>query len=218
MSGLHKGIQNPHARARGDRRALGVYRLAAVVAAASCFLPSGSALADSVIDAAVKPYFVLGGWLAALVFVGLGFLVLRNAIGNRRRAAAAAQWPTCDGRVISADVDKRVSKSAEQEFNYFVPRIRYEYTANGIRRQGEIIRIGLDDIGYPEEQKAREHIALYPVGKTIPVRYDPQNPDDSVLEVGELGVTRKIVAGVIFASLGAAAIVFAVWSGSLPTR
>jgi hypothetical protein len=51
-------------------------------------------------------------------------------------------------------VVKRVFKS-QDEFDYFVPQIRYEYTANGIRRHGEIIRIGLDEMGYLEEKKAR---------------------------------------------------------------
>ncbi len=214
MSGLRMGIHIP----RACRRIFAVHRLAVVVPATSLVLAPGRALADSVIDAGVQPYFMLGGWATALVFLGLGFLVLRKAIGNRRMAAAAAQWPTCNGRVVSTDVVKRVSRSAEQEFDYFVPQVRYEYVTNGIRRQGDVIRIGLDEMGYPEERKAREHVALYPVGKTIAVRYDPHDPDQSVLEVGQVGVVRKMVAGVILAGVGIAAMVFAVWIASLPTR
>jgi hypothetical protein len=116
------------------------------------------------------------------------------------------------GKVISTDVVKRVFKSQDQ-FDYFVPRIRYEYTANGIRRQGDVIRIGLDEMGYLEDNKARKHIGLYPAGTTIPVRYDPQDPEHAVLETGHVGVTRKILAGI-----GIAAIVFSIWSASLPTR
>jgi hypothetical protein len=196
---------------------VGICRLAAVVPVATCLFAPESALADSAIDAAVQPYFVLGGWGTALVFLGIGFFILRKAIRNRRMAAAAAQWPTTDGTVISTDVVKRVSKS-EHEFDYFVPQIRYQYKTNGISHQGNVIRIGLDELGYPEEKKAREHIALYPVGTTIPVRYDPQDPERAVLEIGQMGVTRKILAGFIFAGIGIAAIVFAIWSASLPTR
>lgn len=198
-------------------RTFGICRPAAIVLIATCLLAPECALADSAIDAAIQPYFVLGGWGSALVFLGIGFFILRKAIRNRRVAAAAAHWPTTKGTVISSDVVKRVSRS-EQEFDYFVPQIRYEYEANGIRRQGDVIRIGLDDMGYPEEKKAREHIALYPVGTTIPVRYDPQDPEHAVLEIGQVGVTRKIFAGFIFAGIGIAAIVFAIWSASLPTR
>lgn len=198
-------------------RTFGICRLVAIVPIATCLLAPECALADSAIDAAIQPYFILGGWGTALVFLGIGLFILRKAIRNRRVAAAAAQWPTTKGTVISSDVVKRVSRS-EQEFDYFVPQIRYEYVANGIRRHGDVIRIGLDDMGYPEERKAREHIALYPVGTTIPVRYDPQDPEHAVLEIGQVAVTRKILAGVIFAGIGIAAIVFAIWSASLPTR
>lgn len=104
------------------------------------------ALADSVIDAAIRPYFVLGALVTALAFLGIGYFISRKAV-------AAEQWPTTDGTVISTDVVKRVFKS-QDGFDYFVPRIRYEYTTNGIRRHGDVIRIGLDEMGYLEEKKA----------------------------------------------------------------
>ena len=69
-----------------------------------------------------------------------------------------------------------------------------------------------------EEKTAREHIERYPAVATIPVRYDPQDPENAVLETGQLGVTGKILAGFIFAGIGIAAVVFSIWSASLPTR
>ena len=217
MSGIETAIRNPRSCWHGIRRTVGICRLAAFVPFVTCLVAPERALAASAIDAGVQPYFVLGGWGTALVFLGIGFFILRKAIGNRRMAEAAAQWPTTDGTVISTDVVKRVSKS-ENAFDYFVPQIRYEYETNGIRRQGDVIRIGLGDMGYPEEKEAREHVARYPVGATIPVRYDPQDPEHAVLEIGQIGVSRKILAGFIFAGIGIAAIVFAIWSASLPTR
>lgn len=206
----NRGIHRACFCSRSIGRAFGI------VAIATLLFASSSARADSAIDAGVQPYFVIGGLVTALVFLGLGFFMLRKAIRNRRMAAAAAQWPTTDGTVISTDVVKRTHKSENGGFDYFVPQIRYEYKANGSRRQGNVIRIGLDDMGYMEENKAREHVARYPVGATIPVRYDPDHPDDAVLEIGEVGVTRKIFAGAILAALGVAAIVFAIWSATLP--
>ena len=199
---------------RRTTRTLDILRPAAV-AIAACLLAPDSALADSAIDAGIQPYFVLGGWVTALVFLGLGFFFLQKGIGNRRMAAAAVQWPTVDGKVVSADVVKRVSKS-DNEWDRFIPKIRYQYVVNGVRREGEVIRIGLDEMGYLTEDKAREHIARYPTGATIPVRYDPQHPEHAVLEMGELGAAGKIFAGSIFAAIGVAAVVFAIWIASLP--
>ena len=191
--------------------------LAAVLAAAACAVAPGHALAASVIDAAIKPYFVLGGLVAALVFLGIGMLISWAALGKRRTAELAMGWPTTDGRVIAAEVIKRASRS-QDEFDAFVPRVRYEYVANGVRREGEIVRIGLDETGYVSEKQAREHMARYSVGAAVAVRYDPETPQHAVLETGHVGVTSRIYAGFIFIGLGIASIVFAVWIASLPAR
>ncbi len=188
-----------------------------IILIAVCALAPEAAHAESAIDVTVKPYFMLGGSLAALLFLALGAFLLGKAIRNRRMAGAAVQWPTTTGTVLSAGVVKQVSKS-ENGFDCYLPKVRYEYHANGIRRRGDIIRIGLDDRGYPDQTKAREHAALYPVGATVSVRYDPLSPDDAVLEVGQVGVIRRMIAGSIFVGIGIASIVFAIWSASLPTQ
>jgi hypothetical protein len=47
---------------------------------------AGAALADSVIDAAIKPYFVLGGLVTAVVFSSVGLLIhgLRSLMAGAR--------------------------------------------------------------------------------------------------------------------------------------
>jgi Protein of unknown function (DUF3592) len=189
-------------------------RPAALALAISLLVP-GSAFADSSIDGAIQPYFVLGGWATAAVFLGLAVFILGRAIPQRRMASAAAQWPTTAGTVVSTGVVKHVSKS-DDEFDTFVPEVRYEYEADGIRREGNVIRVGLGEAGYLEEKKAFEHAACYPVGATIAVRYDPVKPEHAVLELGQIGVGRKIFAGWLLALIGLAGMVFAIWIASLP--
>ena len=108
---------------------------------------AGAALADSVIDAAIKPYFVLGGLVTALVFLSVGHLISWPAIAQRSMAAATMRWPVPGDWVVSTDVLKKVFRSQDSDFDYFVPRICYEYMTNGIRREGDVVRIGLDEIG-----------------------------------------------------------------------
>jgi hypothetical protein len=117
--------------------------------------------------------------------------------------------------VISTDIIKRISKS-QDEFDSYIPQVRYAYTANSVRHEGDVIRIGLGEMGYIQEKQARDHLMRYPVGATVLVRYDPENPQAAVLETGQVGAGRKLFAGAILAALGVAAIVFAIWSASLP--
>jgi Protein of unknown function (DUF3592) len=200
--------------ARIERAPLRVLR--AVVVAIAILAP-GRALADSAIDAATKPYFVLGGWLAALVFLSIGLFLLFKAIRYRRLAAEVVQWPVAEGSVIAAEFIKRESKS-DDEFDSYIPKVRYAYTVNGVGYEGDVIRIGLADLGYVSEKQARDHVARYPVGATIAVRYDPQNLQRAVLEIGQLGAARYLFAGTLFAGVGVGALVFAIWSATLPVR
>jgi hypothetical protein len=96
--------------------------------------------------------------------------------------------------------------------------VRYAYTANGVGYQGDVIRIGLEDLGYFKETQACDHLARYPVGAAIAVRYDPQNPHVAVLEIGQVGAARYLFAGTLFAGVGIGALVFAIWSATLPVR
>ena len=208
--GLHLGRSNV---CSGRTRV----RLLLCAVVAMTILAPGCALADSAIDRTAKPYFVLGGWLAALVFLGIGFVLLSKAIRYRRAAAAAVRWPVAEGVVLAVDVIKRMSKS-DDEFDSYIPRVSYAYTANSVTYEGDVIRIGLEDLGYIKEKQARDHMARYPVGAAIAVRYDPQNPLSAVLEIGQVGAARYLFAGTLLAGVGLGALVFAIWSMSLPAR
>jgi hypothetical protein len=189
--------------------------LCAVLAVA--VLVTDSAFADIDIDGAVKSYFVLGGCLAALVFLSIGFFLLSKAIQYRRQAAAAVQWPVAAGTVVAAEVIKRISKS-DDELDSYIPRVSYAYAVNGGAYEGNLIRIGLEESGYIREQQARDHLARYPVGATLAVRYDPKKPEIAVLELGQVGAARYLLAGVLLAAVGVGAVVFAIWSATLAVR
>jgi len=163
-------------------------------------------------DGAIRPYFIAGGVVTAAFFISVGAILIRK--GNRylRIAAAVAQWPIVTGKVVSTDVTKRVQKTQDGSIDYFVPQVHYLYHADGVSREGRVIRAGLGDRGYPFEQQARDHVAKYSAGSKVPVRYDPQNPADAVLELGQIGAGSNLLAGTIFVLLGIGGAAFAVYS------
>ena len=192
-------------------------RLLLGVIVATAMLAPDCALADGVIDRGVKPYFILGGSLAALLFLGIGFFLLSKALHHYRMAAMVVQWPIAEGTVVAAEVVKRIATSDDEPDSY-IPRVSYAFRVNGIGYQGNVIRIGLDERGYISEQQARDHLARYPAGASIGVRYDPKRPEIAVLEIGQVGATRYLIAGGLLAAVGVGAVVFAIWSATLPVR
>lgn len=199
------------------RTQIAEWGLIAICLVAACTLTVDEAFAETYIDVDAQPYFVIGGWIAAAFFLGIGFILLWMGLRYRRLAAASVAWPTTQGTVISSEVSKRISRIEDNTFEYFLPEVRYSYNVVGVRREGNVIRIGLAENGYLTEVKARELVARFPVGATPPVRYDPRSQEIAALEIGQIGGTPKMIAGALLTSVGAGAVIFAIWSSIAPT-
>jgi hypothetical protein len=179
----------------------------------------GLARADAVAGAAASHPYVDGSWIFGLFLVALGLFLLRRGIRYRWTADAMSRWPVAGGEVIESRVDTRVDDGGEgPDVARFIPQVRYVYTADGATREGATIRIGLADLGYTSPRLAREHAGRYPTGARVVVRYDPANPTISVLEAGEVGGAKRIVAGAIFLAVGLVVFVYTISTGGPDAR
>jgi hypothetical protein len=178
----------------------------------------GTAWADTV-DAQAKPYFVVGGWVFAIVCAAAAFFLLRKGMRLRNAAQAVTGWSMTDGEVLESGVGVRVDGYvSDSPVKRYTPQVRYNYTAGGEARQGDVVRLGLSEVGYAADRPARDHADRYPVGASVSVRYDPENPGTSVLELGQAGGYGKLLGGVIFAALAVCGVVFAAWIVGLEAR
>jgi hypothetical protein len=123
-----------------------------------------------------------------------------------RRASAAVHWPCARGTIEASDVGPSFG-------SYYVSRVSYRYKVDG----DEFVAADIQSvrIAYSSETLAREVAARYPVGAGIDVRYDPQRPWSSLLELGNEAARRRMFIGavcfagpVLFATLAA-------WANSL---
>ena len=147
--------------------------------------------------------------LVALVPIGITVLVAREKLG---RVAQAAGWRSTQGKVIESQISDSVSDSKVQNKLFEnMPRVRYAFNANGRDLVGERISFG-DDTGGANTQAT---LARYPVGKEVTVYFNPEDPEDCVLE-------REAPKGMLGGCLGMAAFaiiavaVIAVVAGSAP--
>jgi hypothetical protein len=90
----------------------------------------------------------------------------------------------CQGKVVSSEVVKRIDKTEDGSTTVFIPHVLYAYNPDGVRRSGRFIQIGLEERGCVEK-RAQDYVDKYGVGSRVPVRYDPQNPANAVLEQGK---------------------------------
>jgi hypothetical protein len=145
-------------------------------------------------------------------YIGLGMIVLGlvwcggfawahfRAVG---KAEASKTWPSVPGKVISSEV--RIEESNDREgttTTWYNPVVTYSYSAGGRALQGSRLRFGNPRSG--SRKKAEAALVPYRVGATTPVRYNPEDPAECVLETTKPGPIYLIMAafGLIFVGMG----------------
>lgn len=145
-------------------------------------------------------YVGFGMLLLGLLWVaGFGYAHFR-AVG---KATAAETWPTATGRVISSEVVEEESTDREGGTStWYNPVVTYAYTAGGRELTSRRLRFG--NYRSVSRKQAEAAAAPYPAGATPTVRYNPQNPDECVLETRKPGPIYLIMAlfGFLFIGFG----------------
>lgn len=146
-------------------------------------------------------YVGLGMVALGLLWVaGFGWAHFR-AVG---KAKAAETWPTAAGRVISSEVVEEESTDREGGTStWYNPVVTYAYSAGGRELTSRRLRFG--NYRSASRRKAESALAPYPAGATPAVRYNPEDPEESVLETTRPGPIYLIMAlfGFLFVGFGA---------------
>ncbi len=147
-----------------------------------------------------------------IVIVGLLVfaLLLLNAIFlaviffMRRKMRQVSEWPYTQGTVTESRLESRSSEDGSTDY----PVVRYTYQLIGRAYQGSRIATGPVVGG----SGARKVIERYPAGAAVRVYYNPQNPEEAVLEQKAPAMTLMwVILAVFDCALLGAILVVAVW-------
>ena len=137
-----------------------------------------------------------------VVLIGAACLYWGWTVQSKASAqkAAAARWPTTPGTITAASVV--MQGQAGGRGGYWVPSLSYDYSVNGQAFVGHRIRFGF--VGSQSRSTVERMIAPYAVGSTGLLRYDPQNPRESVLEPDSVTSNMLVTAigGAVLILLG----------------
>lgn len=108
---------------------------------------------------------------------------------EQARAVLSRSWPTVPGKIDTSDVSARTSYRSGR---FWALDVRYVYRVGGGDHVGTRLAFAPRWIGsqYTVDDLARR----YPVGATAAVHYDPDQPDEAVLETGEQLATQRLLA------------------------
>ena len=105
------------------------------------------------------------------------------------RAKKSSQWPSTPGTITYSHIRVvRIRRSRG-----YLGDIQYRYRVGATDYVGSRMSFARNHVAAAEAWQ--NALAAYPVGKTVPVYYDPQNPASAVLEpglVGELNLLYKM--------------------------
>ncbi|HEX2622422.1 MAG TPA: DUF3592 domain-containing protein [Phototrophicaceae bacterium] len=135
--------------------------------------------------------------ITAVPFVLIALFLAYRAYMGQRQVRASQNWMVATGKVLAANVEARTSRSGTSgRSTSYYPNVVYEYQVNGQRYQNNRFYLGMQ-VGRGNYMTIQQRINNYPVGSSVQVYYDPNNPAQSVLERTSPG-SRVLVFAVIF--------------------
>lgn len=144
-------------------------------------------------------FLCVGGFVLIFVLIGL-FLLLRSK-RDKAKAAQSLNWPSAVGKVIDSRMIESTSTDSDGDSSTtYRPHVQYEYEVMGASYTNDKIKVGMV-VSTSAVKKVQETLARFPVGSTVKVYYDPNNPADSVLEQ-KASSNLTLILGIIFLGVG----------------
>jgi len=154
-----------------------------------------------------------------LFFVGAGAITLYLGIQSFNKARASTNWPEAEGKIISSSVeshtsektgssrDRSRSRGGTTTTTTYKAEVFYEYTVDGKTYNGN--RVAYGNVSTSSPSRARRIVDRYPEGKEISVYYQPDDPEECLLEPGMKLQTLFLPGfGLIFLCAGVAMFIF----------
>lgn len=118
------------------------------------------------------------------IFQMLGYVVVAFIlIKGCQRTMQVRSWPETPALISSHAVEDYMETETKKNSNGTVTHssdteyrlwVSYQFQIDGVQYTGRFDKDDLDD-----ERQVEQQQRIYPIGKKITVRYDPQNPADS---------------------------------------
>ena len=140
---------------------------------------------------------IMIGVLFVLIFGIIGVAMLIKSFQDKKKADESQNWSSTEGKITESYIrrDMGVNGDGIMQILYY-PEVRYEYEFMGIEYTGQQISFGANT-GYSYQKKTQAILSKYPLGANITVYYNPNAPEDAVLE-RRVGGKVALIIGILF--------------------
>lgn len=152
--------------------------------------------------------------LFCLAFMGIGIGMLIKLVRNFSKARHSKNWLSTTGKIISSELDAQTTADENgYETTTYIANVLFQYVVNESTFEGDCINF---DYGIRTSNRDLEKsiVEQYPVGSQVKVYYDPEDPQQAVLEKRVNNIFTTILVSAVFILIGV--IVAAVSLGANP--
>lgn len=137
-----------------------------------------------------------GDWLA-YIFALVGLVCLSAATWMFARARSTQQWSTTVGQVLNKEIEEHHNGDGV----YYQTVITYRYTVHSKTYTSSRLFIGGTHSGF---SRAKLLLEKFRESESLPIYYDPANPEEAVLMTGvHLGIIQLVfIFAVVFGGTG----------------
>jgi Na+-transporting methylmalonyl-CoA/oxaloacetate decarboxylase gamma subunit len=138
-----------------------------------------------------------------MIFIFVGLSILFLGLRSYNKIKSSANWPNTQGKIEKSEVKYKPARWWQAvKVPVYSPQTTYCYVVKGIEYHSD--RISIVGFDTADKDRAQDTVEKYPVGSSVSVRYDPQNPGFAFLEVGQSksGLILLLLIGSVVLILG----------------
>jgi len=144
-------------------------------------------------------YFII---IVCLIFFGIGIGMLVKLAKHYGKLQQSKNWLSTNGKIISSDLDAQISTDDDgYQTTTYLAKVFFTYEVNGNSYESD--RVNFDyGMRTSNVRKPQSVVEQYPTGSDVTVYYDPENPQQSVLEKRVNGTFTTILVSAVFIAIG----------------
>ena len=144
-------------------------------------------------------YFII---IVCLIFFGIGIGMLVKLAKHYGKLQQSKNWLSTNGKILSSDLDAQISTDDDgYQTTTYLAKVFFTYEVNGNSYESD--RVNFDyGMRTSNVRKPQSVVEQYPTGSDVTVYYDPENPQQSVLEKRVNGTFTTILVSAVFIAIG----------------
>ena len=117
-----------------------------------------------------------------VIFLIVGVVLSIVTLASIIKGKKSKNWPSTAANVVSTEVEVRRDYDEDGEKIYYYPRVYYDYKVNDRVYRGSRYKLLEQSMS---KRKAHTFISNFAQGDRITIFYDPDKPEESVMQPGE---------------------------------